>query len=96
MTDDRIAKLSQRFSRHAVGRRPATTRNRERRSFYLDAELTDRLDRVHKELNHELYPRSVSKSVFLETIFEYALEHLDAIKPELAQASDNAEASRTS
>ena len=96
MADDRIAKLSQRFSRHAVGRKPATTRTRERRSFYLDAELTDRLDRVYKDLNHELYPRTVSKSVFLETVLEYGLEHLDELKPVLAQASGADDASDNS
>lgn len=87
MTDDRIAKLSQRFSKHAVGRKPSATRSRERRSFYLDAELTGRIDRVYKDLNHALYPESVSKSVFLETVIEYGLEHLDELKPILAQAS---------
>ena len=96
MADDRIAKLSQRFSRHAVGRKPSTTRTRERRSFYLDAELTDRLDRVYKDLNHELYPRTVSKSVFLETVLEYGLEHLDELKPVLAQASGADDASDSS
>ena len=88
MTDDRIAKLSQRFSRHAVGRKPTATRNRERRSFYLDAELTQRIDRVYRDLNHEMYPQSVSKSVFLETIIEHGLEHLDELKPTFAEASD--------
>jgi hypothetical protein len=93
MTDDRIAKLSQRFSKHAVGRKPTTTRARERRSFYLDAELTGRIDRVYKDLNHSLYPDSVSKSVFLETVIEYGLEHLDDLKPILAQASDQGDSS---
>ena len=88
MADDRIAKLSQRFTKHAIGRKPATTRTRERRSFYLDAELTARIDRVYKELNHSLYPHAVSKSVFLETIIEHGLEHLDELKPILVQASD--------
>ena len=96
MTDDRIAKLSQRFSRHAVGRKPAGTRTRERRSFYLDAELTERLDRVYKDLNHSIYPRTVSKSVFLESVLEYGLAHLDELKPILAQASGADDASHTS
>ncbi len=87
MSDDRIAKLSQRFNRHAVGRKPTTTRARERRSFYLDAELTGRIDRVYRDLNHALYPRSVSKSVFLETVIEYGLEHLEDLKPVLVRAS---------
>jgi len=89
MSDDRIAKLSQRFSKHSVGRKPTTTRIRGRRSFYLDAELTDRIDRVYKDLNHALYPDRVSKSVFLETILEHGLEHLDDIKPILIQASQS-------
>ena len=88
MTDDRIAKLSQRFSRHSVGRKPTTARARERRSFYLDGELTARIDQVHKDLNHTLYPTTVSKSVFLETILEYGLEHLDDLKPILIRSSD--------
>ena len=89
MADDRIAKLSQRFNRHAVGRKPSATRTRERRSFYLDAELTGRIDQVYRDLNHTLYPRSVSKSVFLETVIEYGLEHLEDLKPILLQASDD-------
>ncbi len=93
MSDDRIAKLSQRFSRHTVGRKPTATRTRERRSFYLDAELTGRIDRVYKDLNHALYPHSVSKSVFLETVIEYGLAHLDELKPQLAEASDTDDAS---
>ena len=88
MSDDRIAKLSQRFSRHTVGRKPTTTRTRERRSFYLDADLTGRIDRVYKDLNHALYPQSVSKSVFLETVIEYGLEHLDELKPLLVGVLD--------
>lgn len=86
MPDDRIAKLSQRFSRHAVGRKPAATRSRERRSFYLDAELTARIDQTYRALNHELYPQTVNKSVFLEAVLEYGLAHLEELKPRLAQA----------
>ena len=86
MSDDRIAKLSQRFNRHTVGRKPSSTRIRERRSFYIDGELVVRLDQIHRDLNHELYPATVSKSVFLETLMEYGLDHLDALKPLLAEA----------
>ena len=96
MGDDRIAKLSQRFNRHAVGRKPSATRTRERRSFYLDAELTERIDRVYKDLNHTLYPGTVSKSVFLETVLEYGLAHLDDLKPILVQASGSDDGSDTS
>ena len=86
MSDDRIAKLSQRFNRHTVGRKPSSTRARARRSFYVDGELVARLDQIHKDLNHELYPNTVSKSVFLETLMEYGLDHLDALKPLLIEA----------
>ncbi len=96
MADDRIAKLSQRFNQHAVGRKPSTTRTRERRSFYLDAELTARVDRVYKELNHSLYPLAVSKSVFLETVLEYGLEHLDELKSRLSQTSAREDVSAVS
>ncbi len=80
---DRIDKLSQRFHRHATGRPPATVpRRRERRSFYLDGELTHRLDATYRELAHQLHPQTVSKSVFLETLIEFGLDRL----PELTTA----------
>lgn len=88
MSEDRIAKLSQRFNRHTVGRRPSSTRNRERRSFYIDGELVARLDQIHKELNHALYPTTVSKSAFLETLMEFGLDNLEALKPLLIEASE--------
>ncbi len=95
MSEDRIAKLSQRFNRHTVGRRPSSTRNRERRSFYVDGELVSRLDQTHKELNHALYPTTVSKSAFLETLMEYGLTHLEELKPLLVEASEADKSSRS-
>ena len=89
MTDDRIAKLSERFSRHRVGPKPATGRTRERRSLYLDGALLGRLDREHRAINHEIYPKSVNKAVFLETLIEFGLAHLAELKPLLVQAADN-------
>ena len=80
MGDDRIAKLSERFTRHQVGRKSTTPRNRERRSFYLDGALIERLDKAHRSLNHELYPGAVNKSVFLETLMEYSLTHLEELR----------------
>jgi len=81
VADDRIAKLSERFNRHQVGRKPAAPRNRERRSLYLDGTLLERLDQEHRALNHQLYPESVNKAVFLETLIEYGLAHLDDLRP---------------
>lgn len=96
MSDDRIAKLSERFSRHQVGRTPATGRTRERRSLYLDGALLERLDREHRALNHALYPKSVNKAVFLETLIEYGLEHMDELKSVLTQTADGEQSSSTS
>lgn len=89
MTEDRIAKLSQRFRTHTAGRRPESDRTRERHSFYLDGELVDRLDRTYRDLNHELYPTNVSKSAFLETLIEYGLSHLLDLKVILSQTRDS-------
>lgn len=83
--ENRVAKLSQRFQTRAVGRKPASERSRERRSFYLDAEIFGLLDRQYKEVEHDLYPNSLSKSEFLEALFEYSMEHLDEIKSRLAE-----------
>lgn len=98
MTNDRIAKLSERFTTHTQGRdRPAApARARQRHSFYLDAALTRRLDVIYREVNHRLYPQAISKSVFLETVLEYGLEHLDALMPIFVGMSDPDEPSATS
>jgi hypothetical protein len=82
--EDRISKLSQRFKTHAVGRKPTSSRTRERRSLYLDGELVERLGRIYKDVNHELYPHAVNKSAFLETLLEYGLDNLDQVKTRLA------------
>ncbi len=82
---DRISILSERFRQHAVGRRAENTRKRERRSFYLDGDLTEQLDKTYRDINHALYPHTVSKSTFLETLLEYGLSHLSEIKAQLEQ-----------
>jgi hypothetical protein len=91
MAEDRISRLSKRFETHAVGRQPTAQRSRERKSFYLDAELVDRLDRTWRDVGHELYPNTLSKSTFLETLLEYGLEHLAELKAALAEHSQTAE-----
>ena len=80
----RIAKLSERF-KPQTGRQKHSPKQRERKSYYLDTEITDRLDRDHKEFSHQLYPQTVGKSVFMETLLEYGLDNLPAIR-ELIQA----------
>ena len=96
MPDDRIAKLSERFTRHQTGRKPETPRNRERRSLYLDGALLERLDQEHRALNHDLYPASVNKAVFLETLIEYGLAHIDELRATLSASTNDGRAGDTS
>ena len=80
----RISKLSERFKSH-TGRPKQGTRERERRSFYLDVAVMARLDEELKAFNHRNFPAVVSKSVFLETLLEYGLDNLDAIGTRIAK-----------
>lgn len=75
----RIAKLSERFKPH-TGRPKLSPKERERRSYYLDTSVADRLDQDYKAFSHQLYPQAVSKSVFIETVLEYGLDHLEALR----------------
>ncbi len=75
----RISKLSERFKQRP-GRPKQAVKERERRSYYLDIEIAKRLDQDYKAFNHQVYPRTVSKSVFIETLLEYGLNNLSAIK----------------
>jgi hypothetical protein len=86
----RIGRLSQRFEKPAVAAsKPEIQRARERQSLYLDAELMKRIDQVHRDVAHELYPQKVTKSTFLETLLEYSLAHLDDVKGQLAADADS-------
>jgi hypothetical protein len=92
MSEDRIERLSKRFSTHGVGRPSRSSRARVRHSFYIDTELVNRLDAVYREVSHELYPKRVSKSAFLETLIEYGLEHIADLKTTLGEAAQTPEA----
>ena len=89
----RIAKLSERFKPPA-GRPKRAPKQRQRRSFYLDVEIVERLDRDYKKFNHQAYPRTVSKSEFMEAVLEYGLNNLPGVKalvddtPETGRAAD--------
>ena len=63
--------------------RKATSRTRH--SFYLDTAVVRSLDHTYKKTYHELYPREMSKSDFLEACLRYALSDLDTIKYNLNQ-----------
>jgi hypothetical protein len=89
--EDRIARLSQRFKTHAGGRPKHDNKSRERQSLYLDANLMERVDRTYKDIHHQLYPKDVSKSAFLEAMLEYGLENVETVKSRLSEPSDSAE-----
>jgi hypothetical protein len=91
-SQERIAKLSERFKTHSTGRPRQTTKERERRSFYLDTALMDRLNNEYKAFNHSVYPTTVSKSIFLETLLEHSLKQLADIKPEIIKAASEEKA----
>jgi hypothetical protein len=95
MREDRIAKLSQRFKQHAVGRQPTSPRTRIHRSFYLDVAVVERLNKTYRAVNHGLHPHDVSKSVFLETVIGYALDHVADIQASLAHEEPNEDAEPT-
>ncbi len=89
MSEDSISQLRKRFSRHTTGvRPPETSYSWERKSFYLDAELVGRIDQAFRAVNHDLYPKHVSKSTFLEAIMEQGLANLDDLKTTLSQITD--------
>jgi ribosomal protein S25 len=83
----RIDKLSERFKERS-GRPKLSAKDRARRSFYLDNEIVERLDKDYKKFNHQAYPHTVSKSVFMETILEYGLNNLPSIKELIKEKSD--------
>jgi hypothetical protein len=92
MSDERIERLSKRFSTHAVGRPSRSNRARGRHTFYVDTELVNRLDALYQEVNHELYPKQVNKSTFLETLIEYGMGHIADLKATLSEAARTPEA----
>ena len=91
--EDRIARLSQRFRAHAGGRPKSDQKNRERQSLYLDANLMERVDKSYRDIHHELYPKDINKSSFLEAILEYGLRNIEAIKSRLSETAEASEAS---
>ena len=62
-----------------------TASKRTRHSFYLDSAVVRNLDLAYKNTFHELYPREISKSDFLEECIRYALSYLDKIQWNLTQ-----------
>ncbi len=72
-----------------TGRKPGRTRKRTPTSLYLDGELVSRLDKAYRNCSHDLHPIDVSKSVFLETLIKYGLDHFDNLKALLTEAAED-------
>ncbi len=90
--NDRIAALSKRFAPAeepvedvASARTPARTRGRH--TFYLDSALVAEIDRAYRDLAHDLYPRGISKSEYLEALLSYGLGQPDRVKATLLEQS---------
>ena len=88
MSNDRISKLGQRFSRTPSKSSADSSEkpNRTRRTFYLEADLIKQLDSTFKTVSHELYPHDIEKSAFLEAVIRHGLDNLEEIKTVLASS----------
>ena len=59
--------------------------------MYLDTEVVTRANTAYRDISHELYPRSISKSAFWEAALGYALDHLPELKQILSEMSDTSD-----
>ena len=49
------------------------------------ARFISAVDQYYREVNHQLYPAEISKSIFLEILIGYGLNNLEEIKSVLAE-----------
>lgn len=80
----RIEALGQRFSQDATPVKPqpvaSANNNRKRHSIYIDADLMKRIDDLFRQIEHEVYPIAITKSLFLEKLLEKGIAELEAVK----------------
>jgi len=86
----RINKLSELF-KNRQGRPKQSSRDLERKSYYLDTQVSERLDQSFKDFNYKEYPHTVNKSLFIESILEYGMDNIDAVKKIIRLKSENGE-----
>jgi hypothetical protein len=51
-----------------------------RYTIYIPQDLKDELDFIYRQVNHDIFPDEVEKSVFIETLLRYSLKRLEDIK----------------
>ena len=87
MTNNRIQGLKQRFDDRKTrggGQKPEGVTKRGRNVIYFDVGLYERLlGEDYDRFNHEIYPKKIKKSVFVEAVIKYGLEHLEDIKAQV-------------
>jgi hypothetical protein len=89
---DRVRQLAQRFSHDDLGEwmsvPPPPTRRRKRHSVYIDSELMVHVDEVLTRIQHEIFPKQINKSIFLEKLLERGLTDVDEIVAAIVKESD--------
>ena len=82
----RIEALKQRFDtpvRETTSSEPSNN-TRRRHSVYIDQLLMQRVDEMYKQIQHEIFPKEITKSAFMEQLMEQGLENIDKVRNALA------------
>jgi hypothetical protein len=79
--EDRIKTLGERFKIKDIEKKSeieTKPKNKVRRTYYLDRELVEEVDRICRKLNYEM--EGIAKSDFLETLLRYGLDNLKSVE----------------
>ena len=82
----RIEALKQRFDtpvRETTSSEPSNN-TRKRHSVYIDQLLMQRVDEMYKQVQHDVFPKEITKSAFMEQLMEQGLENIDKVRNALA------------
>ena len=83
----RIEALKQRFDtpvRETTSSEPSNN-TRRRHSVYIDQLLMQRVDEMYKQVQHEIFPKEITKSAFMEQLMGQGLENIDKVKDALSR-----------